>query len=77
MAVKYFSSWEIYTKTFAGAFQEALTNNQFGAAATVWRGPSGDAVVSDEGWIGEGWINDEYADYIEDGIVEDYLSDED
>ena len=70
MTVKYFSAWTIHTKTFAGAFQEALTNNQIDASWTVWRGPSGDAVVSDEFLM-----DDEYADYTEDGVVEHYLTD--
>jgi len=72
MTQKYFSSWTIHTETFAGAFQDALTNNQIDAADAVWRGPSGDAVVCDGVPLDE-----EYADYIEDGIVEDYLIDED
>ena len=70
---KYFDSWTIYTQTFAGAFQDALTNNQIGSSWGVYRGPSGDAVVAEN--IAE--LDEDYADYVEDGIVEDYLADED
>ncbi len=72
MTQKYFSAWTIHTQTFAGAFQQALTNNQIGAADTVYRGPSGDAlVVTDDDCL----LDEEYADYTEDGVVEDYLTD--
>ena len=67
---KYFDSWTIHTQTFAGAFQQALTDNQIGASWGVYRGPSGDAVVAEN--IAE--LGEVYADYVEDGIVEDYLS---
>ena len=68
MRNRYFTAWDIYTQTFAGAFQQALTNNQIDASNTVYRGPSGDAVV-----IEDDELDEEYADYVEDGIVEDYL----
>jgi len=68
---KYFSSWTIHTMGFAGAFQEALTNNQIGSDWTVWRGSSGDAVVTE----GDFLLDDDYADDIKDGIVSDYLND--
>jgi len=71
MAQTYFSAWTIYTKTFAGAFQEALTANQIDASDIVWRGPSGDAMVTSED---DYLLDEEYADYVEDGIVEDYLT---
>ena len=70
---KYFNSWTIHTQTFSGAFQDALTNNQIGASWSVFRGPSGDAVVAEN--IAE--LDEDYADYVESGIVEDYLHDED
>ena len=72
MTQVYFSDWTIHTQTFAVAFQQALTDNRIGADWSVWRGPSGDALATDEHPDDE-----EYADYIEDGIVEDYLHDED
>ena len=74
MAQKYFTAWTIHTQTFAGAFQQALTDNQIGAADIVFRGPSGDALVVTEDDL---VLDDEYADYTEDGIIEDYLTDED
>ena len=73
MTEKYFTAWTIHAHGFAGAFQQALTDNQIGASWNVYRGPSGDAVVAEN--IAE--LDEEYADYIEDGIVEDYLNDED
>jgi hypothetical protein len=72
MTQKYFTGWTIYTQTCSGAFQQALTDNQIDAGWAVWRGPSGDALVTDEFPDDE-----EYADYIESGNVEDYLHDED
>lgn len=68
---KYFSAWAIHTQTFAGAFQAALTGNQIDASWGVYRGPSGDAVVAEN--IAE--LGEDYANYTEDGVVEDYLSD--
>ena len=69
MTQKYFTAWTIHVETPANAFQDALTNNQIDSSWGVYRGPSGDIVVAEN--IGE--LDDEYADYIEDGIVEDYL----
>jgi len=70
MTQKHFTSWTIHVETLAGAFQKALTDNQIDASWGVYRGPSGDAVVADN--IAE--LDEDYADYVEDGIVEDYLS---
>ena len=73
MAQKYFSAWTIHTETYAGAFQQALTDNQIDASDIVWRGPSGDAMVTS---ADDYLLDEEYAEYTEDGIVEDYLSEE-
>lgn len=70
MSQEYFSAWTIHTETFAGAFQRALTANRIDASDTVWRGPSGDAMVTSSD---DSVLDEDYGDYTEDGIVENYL----
>lgn len=69
MTQKYFSAWTINTKGSDVAFQKALTDNQIDASWGVYRGPSGDVVVAEN--IAE--LDEEYAEYVECGTVEDYI----
>jgi len=72
----YISSWAIHVneRGISGVLQAALTNNLIGASDSVWRGPGGDAVVETlEGDIADS----EYAEFVDGGIVEDYLHDDD
>ena len=72
MTQRYFTAWIIHTETAATAFRCALQHGQIKREHSVFRGPSGDVVVAEN--IGE--LGIEYADYIEDGTVVDYLIDE-
>jgi len=67
----YISSWEIYTSSISQELQKALTDNKIGTESIVWTGPSGDAIVADSA----GDLDEEYAEYVDSGLVSEYISD--
>ena len=64
----YISEWRVYTETLGQALERDLGQGLVRTNWAVWRGPSGDALVADE------WPDEDYADYIESGTVDEYLA---
>jgi len=67
----YISSWRLYTEKASEIINEALDKGQIALNDTVWGGPSGDLVIGDNFTAEE---EEEYADYVDRGTVEEYLN---
>ena len=68
---KYIGAWTIHTSSLRRELQTALQRDEITATDIVWAGPSGDVVVA----ATASDIEDieEYAEYIDSGMVSEYL----
>ena len=65
----YISSWEIHTGSLRKCVAQAVKDGKAATNDIVWTGPSGDAIVA----ATAAHLNEEYADYTDAGLVEEYL----
>lgn len=68
----YISSWEIHTNGLASKIQEMLDRGEISENDIVWRGPGGDVVIANN----PAELDEEYAEYTDEGTVDEYLHDE-
>jgi len=68
----YISSWTIDTEGLSATLAEALSKGKIKSDDVVWAGPSGDAVIA--ATAADLDDEEEYADYIDNGLVKEYLN---
>jgi len=69
--MKYISAWEIHTSTLRKRVEEAVKSGEARPNDIVWVGPSGDAVTA----ATAADLEEEYAEYVDKGLVQEYLDD--
>jgi hypothetical protein len=67
----YISAWEIHTDGLRQIIQQALESEKIAKNDIVWRGPDGSVVVA----LDPSSLDEEYAEYVDRGTVEEYLDD--
>ena len=65
----YISAWDAHKDGMRNSLQAAVKRGEIDQNDIVWRGPSGDAVVTSD----PASLNEEYADYTDSGQVSEYL----
>ena len=68
---KYISAWEIHTGSLRNILAKAVSDGEIATDDIVWNGPAGDSVVAATAFE----IEEEYAEYLDGGTVEEYLDD--
>jgi hypothetical protein len=73
----YISAWEIYTGSLRNILKSAVGREEIKSSDIVWRGPSGDAVVTGDAADLSQDDDDapDYSDYVDSGQVNEYLND--
>jgi len=66
---KYISAWTIHTGSLRSEIASALEQGEVAASDTVWRGPSGDAIIA----ATSADLDEEYAEYTDSGLVSEYV----
>lgn len=69
MSNKFFTAWEVHTKTIGALLEEALGSGEVKATDTVWQGPDGSYAVAETGAD----LEEEHTEYTDSGTVAEYL----
>jgi len=64
----YISAWQAHTGSIAEAMEKAVEAGAIRLNDVVWAGPSGDIIIGDDAY------DEDYAEYLDSGTVQEYLN---